>query len=105
MGVRCEGASVTGGEGETCRGKEKNEVEGVRRRRRVKTYNSIFLVFLVSLPPQPSSSSRWSIRFLPLWPMEPVPSDIEVARAQTPKHISELAREIGLRESEVRWGQ
>jgi methylenetetrahydrofolate dehydrogenase (NADP+)/methenyltetrahydrofolate cyclohydrolase/formyltetrahydrofolate synthetase len=31
----------------------------------------------------------------------PVPSDIEIAKSQTPKHIDELCREIGLNASEV----
>ena len=46
-------------------------------------------------------SSRWPIRYLPLAPVEPVPSDIEIARAQTPKDVIELAREVGILESEV----
>ena len=44
----------------------------------------------------------WNIRYLPLAPRDPVPSDIEVARGQTPKNIAELASEIGLRLTEVR---
>ena len=43
----------------------------------------------------------WNIRYLPLAPRDPVPSDIEVARSQTPKGIGELASEIGIRPSEV----
>ncbi len=43
----------------------------------------------------------WSVRYLPLKLLDPVPSDIEVARAQTPKNVSELASEIGLLPSEV----
>ncbi|XP_047484356.1 C-1-tetrahydrofolate synthase, cytoplasmic-like isoform X1 [Penaeus chinensis] len=43
----------------------------------------------------------WKIRYLPLEPLEKVPSDIEVARAQTPKDIAELADEIGLLPPEV----
>ena len=46
-------------------------------------------------------SSQWPIRYLPLAPVEPVPSDIEIARAQTPKDVIELAREVGILESEV----
>ncbi|XP_042860886.1 C-1-tetrahydrofolate synthase, cytoplasmic-like isoform X3 [Penaeus japonicus] len=45
--------------------------------------------------------SDWKIRYLPIEPLEKVPSDIEVARAQTPKDIAELADEIGLLPSEV----
>jgi len=43
----------------------------------------------------------WHLSLLPLHPLDKVPSDIEVARAQTPKDISELAEEIGLHPSEV----
>ncbi|PWZ00298.1 FTHFS-domain-containing protein [Testicularia cyperi] len=37
----------------------------------------------------------------PLKPLAKVPSDIEVARAQTPKPITQVAREIGLLKSEL----
>ena len=47
------------------------------------------------------SSSEWSLGYLKLNPLEKVPSDIEVARAQTPKDVSFLASEIGLINSEV----
>ncbi|XP_076066035.1 pug C-1-tetrahydrofolate synthase, cytoplasmic isoform X2 [Oratosquilla oratoria] len=50
---------------------------------------------------QKMKASQWNIRNLPLEPLEKVPSDIEIARAQTPKDILELAQEIGLQESEV----
>ena len=43
----------------------------------------------------------WEIRYLPLSLVDPVPSDIEVARSQTPKHVAELAKEIGLLSREV----
>ena len=46
-------------------------------------------------------SSRWSIRYLPLAPLDPVPSDIEIARTQTPKDVVELAKEVGILQSEV----
>ena len=48
-----------------------------------------------------TASPVWSLRTLPLKLLVPVPSDIEVARAQTPKSISELAKEVGLKEGEV----
>lgn len=55
------------------------------------------------------SAERWltlsrkrDISALELDLKEPVPSDIEIAKAQTPKHIDELCREIGLSASEVR---
>ncbi|CAO0795459.1 unnamed protein product [Mucor circinelloides] len=53
------------------------------------------------------SAERWltlsrkrDISALELELKEPVPSDIEIAKAQTPKHIDELCREIGLSASE-----
>ncbi len=45
---------------------------------------------------------QWPIRYLPLSPLSPVPSDIEVARNQTPKHVRDVASEVGLLASEVR---
>lgn len=45
--------------------------------------------------------SHWPIRYLPLAPLDPVPCDIVIARAQTPKDVMELAREVGILESEV----
>jgi len=47
------------------------------------------------------SSSAWKLSYLPLHPLEKVPTDIEVARAQTPKDISRLATEVGLLPPEV----
>ncbi|GAA5804519.1 hypothetical protein HPULCUR_010017 [Helicostylum pulchrum] len=53
------------------------------------------------------SAERWlelsrkrDISPLPLELKSPVPSDIEIAKAQTPKHIDELCREIGLNAAE-----
>merc|ERR1719461_222673 len=48
-----------------------------------------------------NTEGKWRLSLLPLHPLEKVPSDIEVARAQTPKDISVLAHEIGLLPSEV----
>ncbi|XP_071513286.1 C-1-tetrahydrofolate synthase, cytoplasmic isoform X1 [Panulirus ornatus] len=45
--------------------------------------------------------SKWNIKYLPLELLDKVPSDIEIARAQTPKDVAELAAEIGLHDSEV----
>ncbi|XP_068219653.1 C-1-tetrahydrofolate synthase, cytoplasmic isoform X1 [Palaemon carinicauda] len=45
--------------------------------------------------------SDWNIRYLTLDMLENVPSDIEIARAQTPKDVAEVADEIGLLGSEV----
>eukprot|EP00095_Tigriopus_kingsejongensis_P009690 maker-scaffold84_size396325-snap-gene-2.38 protein:Tk09690 transcript:maker-scaffold84_size396325-snap-gene-2.38-mRNA-1 annotation:"c-1-tetrahydrofolate cytoplasmic-like protein" len=44
---------------------------------------------------------KWNLRYLPLTPQEPVPSDIEIARSQVPKDISILAQEIGILPSEL----
>ena len=44
---------------------------------------------------------QWSISYLPLRVQDPVPSDITIARSQTPKKIMDLANEIGLLPSEV----
>lgn len=43
----------------------------------------------------------WNIRPLKLHPLSPVPSDIEISRAQAPKPISQLAQEIGLLPEEL----
>merc|ERR1711970_1564544 len=48
-----------------------------------------------------NSGSAWKLSLLPLHPLDKVPSDIEVARAQTPKDIDFLASEVGLLPSEV----
>uniref|UniRef100_A0A6Q2YUK0 formate--tetrahydrofolate ligase n=1 Tax=Esox lucius TaxID=8010 RepID=A0A6Q2YUK0_ESOLU len=56
------------------------------------------------------SSSRWAqqqqyrpwiLRSLKLQPLSPVPRDIEISRAQTPKAIDQLAQEIGLLQEET----
>jgi len=46
-------------------------------------------------------STPWNIQYLPLSLKEPVPSDIDIAKAQVPKDISILAREIRLTNEEV----
>ncbi|XP_030565157.1 C-1-tetrahydrofolate synthase, cytoplasmic isoform X2 [Drosophila novamexicana] len=45
--------------------------------------------------------TKWPLQLLPLRPARPVPSDIEIARAQHPKNIALLAEEIGLLPKEV----
>lgn len=50
---------------------------------------------------QHAARACWNLRYLPLKPLEKVPADIEVARAQTPKDVSLLASEIGLLQSEI----
>ncbi|KAG0744169.1 hypothetical protein G6F16_001696 [Rhizopus arrhizus] len=47
------------------------------------------------------ASSKQSVSPLPLDLKTPVPSDIEIAMSQTPKHITELSKEIGLTPSEL----
>eukprot|EP00040_Diaphanoeca_grandis_P034768 m.217002 g.217002 ORF g.217002 m.217002 type:complete len:972 (-) comp33223_c0_seq1:126-3041(-) len=47
------------------------------------------------------SSIDWSLRPLTLECLSPVPADITVARSQTPKDVSLLAREIGLLDGEL----
>ncbi|XP_051501497.1 monofunctional C1-tetrahydrofolate synthase, mitochondrial-like [Myxocyprinus asiaticus] len=44
---------------------------------------------------------QWRLRPLKLQPLSPVPSDIEISRAQAPKPISQLAEEIGLLPEEL----
>jgi len=46
-------------------------------------------------------SIKWDLAYLPLKLVEPVPSDIAIARNQTPKNIMDLASEVGLSVSEV----
>uniref|UniRef100_A0A8C8A466 formate--tetrahydrofolate ligase n=1 Tax=Oryzias sinensis TaxID=183150 RepID=A0A8C8A466_9TELE len=43
----------------------------------------------------------WHLHTLKLLPLNPVPSDIEISRAQTPKPIDQLAAEIGLLPEEL----
>uniref|UniRef100_A0A4W6CMX0 formate--tetrahydrofolate ligase n=1 Tax=Lates calcarifer TaxID=8187 RepID=A0A4W6CMX0_LATCA len=43
----------------------------------------------------------WHLRSLKLQPLTPVPSDIEISRAQTPKPVNQLAEEIGLLPEEL----
>lgn len=48
-----------------------------------------------------ANKSKWPLQPLPLNLVRPVPSDIEIARAQRPKNIGQLAEEIGLQPNEV----
>ncbi|XP_041661972.1 monofunctional C1-tetrahydrofolate synthase, mitochondrial [Cheilinus undulatus] len=43
----------------------------------------------------------WCLRSLKLLPLTPVPSDIEISRAQAPKPVNQLADEIGLLPEEL----
>lgn len=43
----------------------------------------------------------WNMNYLPLALQKPVPSDLDIARAQNPKDVIELASEMGLLPSEV----
>jgi len=51
--------------------------------------------------PLATGSQKWDIKINPLKTLKPVPSDIDIALAQKPIHIKDLARGIGLREDEV----
>ncbi|XP_040454233.1 monofunctional C1-tetrahydrofolate synthase, mitochondrial isoform X3 [Falco naumanni] len=44
---------------------------------------------------------KWNLRCLKLQPLSPVPSDIEISRAQSPKAVDVLAKEIGLLADEI----
>ncbi|XP_030855571.1 C-1-tetrahydrofolate synthase, cytoplasmic isoform X1 [Strongylocentrotus purpuratus] len=44
---------------------------------------------------------QWKMRYLPLHLKQPVPTDIDVSRAQKPKEVSELAQELQLLPSEI----
>ncbi|XP_050048637.1 C-1-tetrahydrofolate synthase, cytoplasmic [Dermacentor andersoni] len=46
------------------------------------------------------TNSSWSMRYLPLSRQTPVPSDLDIAFAQKPKLVDELAREMGLEPQE-----
>ncbi|XP_039263410.2 C-1-tetrahydrofolate synthase, cytoplasmic-like [Styela clava] len=46
-------------------------------------------------------NKKWNISYLPLDLKTPVPTDIAIATAQTPKNIRDLAAEVGLLPSEV----
>ncbi|XP_014886776.1 monofunctional C1-tetrahydrofolate synthase, mitochondrial isoform X2 [Poecilia latipinna] len=43
----------------------------------------------------------WNLRSCKLQPLNPVPTDIEISRAQTPKPVAQLAEEIGLLPEEL----
>ena len=47
-----------------------------------------------------AAASSWDARALPLDLQLPVPSDLDIARAQTPKPVTELASEVGLEAKE-----
>lgn len=47
------------------------------------------------------SDTNWKISLLSLKLQQPVPSDIEISRAQEPKNIQILANEVGLLPNEV----
>ncbi|XP_077365949.1 monofunctional C1-tetrahydrofolate synthase, mitochondrial [Festucalex cinctus] len=54
-----------------------------------------------SLRLQEQQYRPWRLRSLKLQPLTPVPSDIEISRAQTPKAVEQLAEEIGLLPEEL----
>nr|XP_021548801.1 monofunctional C1-tetrahydrofolate synthase, mitochondrial isoform X2 [Neomonachus schauinslandi] len=45
--------------------------------------------------------ARWRLHCLKLQPLSPVPSDLEISKAQTPKAVDVLAKEIGLLADEI----
>nr|XP_033794457.1 monofunctional C1-tetrahydrofolate synthase, mitochondrial isoform X2 [Geotrypetes seraphini] len=50
---------------------------------------------------QAQQYKKWNLRCLKLQPLSPVPSDIEISRAQSPKAVNVLAKEIGLLADEI----
>uniref|UniRef100_A0A8C5T8N5 formate--tetrahydrofolate ligase n=1 Tax=Malurus cyaneus samueli TaxID=2593467 RepID=A0A8C5T8N5_9PASS len=50
---------------------------------------------------QSQQSRKWDLHCLKLQPLSPVPSDIEISRAQSPKAVDVLAKEIGLLTDEI----
>ncbi|XP_008495155.1 monofunctional C1-tetrahydrofolate synthase, mitochondrial [Calypte anna] len=50
---------------------------------------------------QSQQHRKWNLRCLKLQPLSPVPSDIEISRAQSPKAVDVLAKEIGLLTDEI----
>ncbi|KAJ3607000.1 hypothetical protein NHX12_026515 [Muraenolepis orangiensis] len=50
---------------------------------------------------QEQQYKAWNLRSLKLQPLTPVPSDIQISRAQTPKAVQQLAKEIGLLPDEL----
>ncbi|XP_029452408.1 monofunctional C1-tetrahydrofolate synthase, mitochondrial [Rhinatrema bivittatum] len=50
---------------------------------------------------QTQQYKKWNVRCLKLQPLSPVPSDIEISRAQSPKAVDVLAKEIGLLADEI----
>uniref|UniRef100_A0A8C3RCG3 formate--tetrahydrofolate ligase n=1 Tax=Cyanoderma ruficeps TaxID=181631 RepID=A0A8C3RCG3_9PASS len=50
---------------------------------------------------QSQQHRKWDLHCLKLQPLSPVPSDIEISRAQSPKAVDVLAKEIGLLTDEI----
>ncbi|NWV20895.1 C1TM protein, partial [Origma solitaria] len=50
---------------------------------------------------QSQQHRKWNLHCLKLQPLSPVPSDIEISRAQSPKAVDVLAKEIGLLTDEI----
>uniref|UniRef100_A0A8C2ZTN1 formate--tetrahydrofolate ligase n=1 Tax=Cyclopterus lumpus TaxID=8103 RepID=A0A8C2ZTN1_CYCLU len=59
------------------------------------------LLVLCSRWLQAQQYQPWHLQCLKLQPLTPVPSDIEISRAQTPKPVDQLAEEIGLLPEEL----
>lgn len=56
---------------------------------------------LIAATRQWEESRNRKIKPLPLNLLEKVPSDIEIAMAQTPKVVADLAKEIGIQSNEL----
>lgn len=48
-----------------------------------------------------ASNQAWNVRYIPLAIKQPTPSDIDIAKAATPKTITEMMAELSLEPSEV----
>uniref|UniRef100_A0A3B5K978 formate--tetrahydrofolate ligase n=1 Tax=Takifugu rubripes TaxID=31033 RepID=A0A3B5K978_TAKRU len=94
--------------------KPEKDVEGCSS---LSIIHSIWLLFLLQSPVllfiqknvvhsctrwlQERQYQPWNLSSINLQPQTPVPSDIEISRAQTPKPVDQLAKEIGLLPEEL----
>ena len=75
-----------------------NTLTSTLRRHQHNTSGSVCVFSWIFSPTM--MQGEWNLSLLALHPLSSLPSDIEVARAQTPKSISLLASEIGLLQHE-----
>uniref|UniRef100_A0A8U7MDC5 formate--tetrahydrofolate ligase n=1 Tax=Corvus moneduloides TaxID=1196302 RepID=A0A8U7MDC5_CORMO len=68
-----------------------------------KSYSLIFTNMVKNMERwiQSQQYRKWDLHCLKLQPLSPVPSDIEISRAQSPKAVDVLAKEIGLLTDEI----